>query len=137
MLEWDDFPKVEIDFMNTDHKECLEMLTELSALCSQASEQNEVYAVIDEKLQALQQHLVEHFKREEQAMEATAFPPYYVHKTEHEATLQQFQQVLTDWQRDRDLGFLTRYIENNMMNWLELHAITMDTVTARHVAQNS
>lgn len=137
MLTWSDFPQVEMDFMNNDHEECIQLITELVHECKEADIGSNQFDKIDSKLEGLKKHLVEHFQREEEAMEETNFPPYYVHKTEHDSTLQQFQQVVTQWIKERNLDYLIRYISNNMMNWLETHALTMDTVTAQHIARSS
>lgn len=137
MLNWEEFPKVESDFMNHDHKECIELIQGLLSQCDKHTEN----AVDDDALldgvQELKQHLVEHFQREEEAMQATQFPPYYVHKTEHDSVLQELDMVLKRWQADKNTETLKRYVERNMQNWLETHALTMDTVTAAHIAKNS
>lgn len=137
MLSWNDFPKVDCEFMNHDHKECIELIQELVANCDK-----HVQGVItDEALMAgldqLKQHLIDHFQREEQAMQETQFPPYYVHKTEHDSVLQEFDMIFKRWQGDKNTEALKRYVERNMQNWLETHALTMDTVTAAHIAKNS
>ena len=136
MLQWDEFPRVNLTFMDQDHQECLEILgkiEELGANSDVSSEQ--LQTDLDQKLDALYQHLQEHFAREEQAMEDTGFPPYYVHRTEHQSVLQQLQGEIKEWQKQRDLESLNRYILRSLVNWLETHALTMDAVTAQHINQ--
>lgn len=137
MITWDEFPKVELDFMNEDHKDCVESLGVLQKLLSNAKTDSSLMKEIDKSLGDLELHLKEHFQREEQAMEETGFPPYYVHKTEHESVLQQLQQAVKNWQDDRNIDQIERFITVSFVNWLETHAITMDTVTAQFVARNS
>jgi hemerythrin len=130
MLQWKEFPKVELGFMDQDHEECLELLEAIVALLE--AESADVGAV-DERLEALDEHLKSHFAREETAMEETGFPPYYVHKTEHDSVLQQFQQAVSDWHNGKQRDPLKRFLSVSFVNWLETHALTMDMVTAQHI----
>ncbi|MCG8668986.1 MAG: hemerythrin family protein [Pseudomonadales bacterium] len=135
MMKWEDFPRVDLEFMNEDHKRCLGLIESLLQKCDAQFECNDNnYEEIDSALTDLSDHLVEHFKSEEEAMHATGFPPYYVHKTEHDSVLQQFKSEVSSWHSSRDLKALRRYIAINVLNWLETHALTMDTVSAQHVA---
>ncbi|MDX1695133.1 MAG: hemerythrin family protein [Ketobacteraceae bacterium] len=130
MLKWSEFPRVELGFMDQDHEECLELLHLIVGLLDQESTKD---TIIDERLDALDEHLKSHFAREETAMQETGFPPYYIHKTEHDSVLQQYQQALRDWHTERKRDVLKRFIAVSFMNWLETHALTMDSVTARHI----
>lgn len=136
MLDWNEFPKVDQEFMNQDHEECLNIMADVLNVCESAKVDDTTYDSVDGKLEMLREHLVEHFQREEEAMEATGFPPYYVHKTEHDTTLQELQQVVGRWLSDRNIENLIRYISRNLMNWLETHALMMDTVTAQHISRH-
>ena len=130
MLTWEEFPRVNLGFMDQDHEECLGLLaTTLGMIDDTAAAET----AIDEQLDSLDEHLKSHFAREETAMEETGFPPYYVHKTEHDSVLQQFQQALREWQQSRDRQALKRFIGMSFVNWLETHALTMDMVTAQHI----
>ena len=130
MLTWDEFPRVNLGFMDHDHEECVALL---GATLGLIEDDNATEAAIDEQLDSLGEHLKAHFSREETAMEETGFPPYYVHKTEHDSVLQQFQQALREWQQGRDRAVLKRFIGMSFVNWLETHALTMDMVTAQHI----
>lgn len=132
MITWDEIPKVAVDFMNQDHQECVALLARMPSLFADADQTE-----IDKALQTLSTHLREHFAREEQAMEETGFPPYYVHKTEHDSVLQQFQQAVTSWHADRNLADIERFVTVSFVNWLETHAVTMDMVTAEHLARHN
>lgn len=130
MLQWKEFPKVELGFMDQDHEECLDLLEVIVALLEDDGADP---GSVDERLEALDEHLKSHFAREETAMEETGFPPYYVHKTEHDSVLQQFQQAMSDWQSAKQRDALKRFLSVSFVNWLETHALTMDMVTAQHI----
>lgn len=130
MLSWEEFPKVDAEFMNQDHEECLVLLQELLQFID---DESVAESKVDSRLEALGDHLKDHFAREESAMEETGFPPYYVHKTEHDSVLQQFQQAVSDWQQGRDRAALKQFAGRSFINWLETHALTMDMVTAQHI----
>lgn len=133
MLEWDAFPKVNVAFMDQDHHACLDLIQRLLSAIDNEQSSN---AVIDEELAALGAHLTAHFSREERAMEETGFPPYYVHKAEHDSVLQEFQQNVREWQGTEDRTALRRFIAISFSNWLETHALMMDMVTAQHLKKS-
>ena len=69
--------------MNHDHKEFVEILSSLIELLNNSNNEGD----IDAELENLQTHIKEHFSREEELMLKANFPPYTVHKAEHEQVL--------------------------------------------------
>jgi len=125
----DQIPAVALDFMNEDHAEAVALVNELSeALGHKPAEK------IDELLAELFQHNSEHFAREEQHMQEYGFPPYPVHKGEHDRVLAELSAVISYWQSDRDEAALQNYLQNTFVDWFENHLQCMDRVTAMFVA---
>ena len=134
MLQWNEFPRMNVEFMDKDHEECLMLIHELLAMMDNAQTDT---AAISDKLALLATHLQHHFAHEESAMEESGFPPYYVHKTEHDSVLQQLQQINREWLAGHDRVALARFIGRSLLNWLETHALMMDMVTAQHLQKFS
>lgn len=89
---------------------------------------------IETTLQAVYQHSVEHFSREESEMVRVGFPAYGCHKGEHERVLEELRAILQEWIQHKDINLLQKYVRNSLPGWLQAHVETMDTVTAMFVA---
>lgn len=125
-----DYPQVALDFMNHDHAEFVEMrerlLDELSAQPDAAT--------IDSLLAQLLEHTRTHFGEEERRMREVQFPPYPMHKGEHDRVLAEMEARIAQWQRDRDAAALRGWLDQWVGDWFVNHVSTMDFMTARFVA---
>lgn len=124
-------PQVAMPFMNTVHCEELELVGGLLAKLETEAAQAE----IDSLLVAWLEHTQEHFAREERLMQMYSFPPYPVHKMEHEQALMQLQAVQQHWHQQHDYKQLAQYIREEWRIWLQQHIATLDTVTAHYLSQ--
>lgn len=84
------------------------------------------------RLQALIEHTVDHFGREDQWMTATQFAPVNCHGMQHRVVLQTLDELM---RRGRDDGELTlvREILPELGKWFSQHAQTMDAALASHL----
>lgn len=123
-------PRVTQQFMNDDHDEAAALLT---ALVQQLADGNtdEVTRGLDELLK----HNREHFAREEAEMVRINFPPYGCHKGEHERVLAEMEQEISVWNAETDSARLHHYLTDTVVNWLQQHISSMDTVTAMFISQ--
>lgn len=125
-------PMVAIDFMNEVHLEDVdiinELFTEILVYENDPSESNK--QKVDELYNKWFEHTVNHFKGEEVEMEVKNFPPYPVHKGEHEYCLSRMDEVFKQWQSSNDIQVLKKYFIEELVPWLANHIQTMDTVTA-------
>jgi len=119
-------PMVALASMNDTHLEDVIMINELARLID-----NRETDAITLKLNELVNHTVEHFAGEEKMMLEKGFPPYQMHKTEHDKALSQMKEVVEHWKKHKDFNALDHYIKVFMPAWLVQHVSTMDTVTAR------
>jgi hemerythrin len=76
------------------------------------------------------EHTRAHFEGENRLMETHAFPPYPVHKAEHEKLLASIETLQDDWLRDRALMQLANFIFGEWRAWFDQHVKSMDRVTA-------
>lgn len=122
-------PRVALDGMNDTHLEELIVINAISAALA-ARDEN----AVTEGLKQLVEHTHEHFAGEEQMMIAQAFPPYPMHKGEHDRALEVLHAVVGAWSEQHNFDLLARYIDHELPRWVIHHIETMDTVTANFLA---
>lgn len=124
------YPQVALDFMNRDHAEFVELRKELLGSLTRQAADTEVDVLLDELLR----HTRQHFAEEERLMQAAQFPPYPMHKTEHDRVLADMESRVAQWRQQRDAGALRRYAEEALGDWFIGHVGMMDLVTAKFIA---
>jgi len=130
MIEFANVPKVAYEEMNIVHAEEVEQLNRIETLLdTEASE-----AELSDALEALFEHTRTHFTNEERLMREVGFPPYEIHKAEHDRVLNEFQLVMLDWRTKKENNILRDYICSETPQWLHQHIATMDTMTANFIA---
>lgn len=131
-IDKNDLPMVAMDFMNDVHIEDVDIINELYDLLV-AYEKNstqENFEKINSKYEQWFEHTVNHFKGEEIEMEQKGFPPYIVHKGEHDNALNIMDNVYKQWLESKDINILINYLKDTLLPWLINHIQTMDTITA-------
>jgi hemerythrin len=128
-----DYPQVALEFMNRDHTEFVaQRAALLASLAAQAPE-----ALLDGQLDELLNHTRHHFAEEERLMQETRFPPFPVHKGEHDAVLADMSSKIDHWKQGRNLADLRDWLEGPVGDWFINHVKTMDFITAGFIkAQN-
>lgn len=133
LIEESDIPLVAMDFMNEVHQEDIEIINALFACVlayeQDASEQNA--EAITAKYKEWYTHTVLHFKGEEEKMVELKFPPYPLHKQEHDNALRRMSEVLAQWEQSKNPQSLKMYLIEELPAWLIQHISTLDVVTAR------
>ncbi len=123
-IDPDAFPRVELDFMNRVHAEEVAMLNRL-AECVAAGDDAGADALLDPFIT----HMRKHFADEEAMMRRINFPPYPVHKEEHDRLLAELDRLAA-----ADRAALVRFLLDEVPPWFDQHVATMDMVTARFLA---
>jgi len=124
-----EYPQVALDFMNRDHAEFVSLRNSLIAFLGGNSPDAEVDALLTELLA----HTKHHFAEEERQMQATHFPPYRMHKMEHDRVIADMELHGTNWMTGRDRNELKDWLENDVATWFVNHVSTMDMVTAHFI----
>lgn len=132
LIDKNNLPLVAEDFMNDVHFEDVDIINELyENILSYENEPNESNK---DKLVSLYEewfkHTINHFKGEEDKMIELKFPPYIVHKGEHDNCLRVMEELLINFKNNSDIDALKNYFERDLISWLINHIQTMDTVTA-------
>jgi len=130
MIDFTTVPKVAYAEMNTVHAEEVEHLNAIETLLDVGASRTQ----LGDALEALFEHTRAHFANEERLMRETGFPPYEMHKSEHDRALNEFQLLMTDWRTTKDDALIREYICERTPAWLHQHIAAMDTVTARFIA---
>lgn len=123
MLE---YPQVALDFMNRDHAEFVVLREKLLDRLAHHAADDEVDALLGELLE----HTRRHFAEEERQMQEVRFPPYPMHKGEHDSVLSGMTGQIERWQRERDAAALRDWLDCAVGDWFVQHVRTMDFVTA-------
>jgi hemerythrin len=126
-------PQVALPFVNDDHREEGRLLNDLcDAVKGHRTGQVPVEAVLH-RYEALLQHTQEHFAREEEAMRQVGFPPYPVHKGEHDRVLEEMESEEIHFRETGDTGRLWSYVAEAVPAWFVGHIQSMDAITAQFV----
>lgn len=126
-----DLPQLPVAFMNADHAHAVEQWQDMRAALTEYPENPErLFA----SCEAFLAHNRAHFAREEEAMRASRFPPYPVHKEEHERVLRWLEQLLGRMAARAPKNEIVDEIEKAIPEWLVQHVLSMDTVTAGWLA---
>jgi hemerythrin len=133
IVDLEAIPQVELQFINDDHREEGRLLNELAdAVKGHLGGKIPVEAVLH-KLDALLEHTQEHFGREEDAMRQAGFPPYEVHKGEHDRVVDEMESEETHFRETGDTKRLWSYVSEGIPTWFVGHIHSMDAVTAQFV----
>lgn len=129
-----ELPQLPVAFMNADHAHAVEQWQDMrSALGEYPENPERLFAACE----AFVAHNHAHFAREEEAMRASGFPPYPVHKQEHERVLDWLEQLGRRVASRAPRNELEETIENAIPEWLVQHVLSMDMVTAGWIASRS
>lgn len=135
LLDESDFPRVELEFMNQVHLEEIDMLNELAELFAARREGKQVEQLLAGRLRALLEHTRQHFAQEEALMRQAGFPPYPVHKQEHDRILGELEALFDGWEVSGDSHALEHFLLTTLPDWMVRHVASMDKVTAHYLAR--
>jgi len=121
-----DYPQVALDFMNRDHAEFVSLRAQLLELLAAMPPD----ARVDKLLVELLEHTRHHFAEEERLMKEVRFPPYAMHKGEHDNVLADMAVKVERWGQGHDAAALREWLERDVGDWFVNHVSTMDFVTA-------
>jgi len=126
-----DIPQVMVPSMNATHAEEVEILRMLEAALDGTDD-----AAIAEAARAFADHVEVHFSREEELMRAHAFPPYPIHKGEHDRMRGIVRELCGNCDNDAGRAALLSFIRRDFPAWLGQHVSTLDTVTAQFLSMH-
>jgi len=125
MITQDQLPMVAMPSMNDTHLEDILIINRVSKYV----EMNDAQSV-SATLKELVTHTIAHFSGEEEMMREKMFPPYSVHKGEHDRALDELKTITLNFEKNKDVRAVGEYITSILTPWLIQHIETLDTVTA-------
>jgi len=129
-----ELPQLPVDFMNADHAHAEALWREM---CAALADYPAHCTPLEAACRAFLAHNQAHFAREENAMQQYAFPPYPVHKAEHDRVLALLADLADAVAGGGAEDSVRRTIEEDIPAWLVQHVQSMDLVTARWIAAHS
>ena len=124
-------PVVAVAAMNQVHHDEAALINALAQSLEDCAAGACTPEAVDLSLSRLLEHMQAHFDGEEARMRTAGFPPYPVHKAEHERMLAQATEVALRWRQHRTVGELQEFVERQLPAWMLQHIATMDAVTAQ------
>jgi hemerythrin len=122
-----------VSFMNEDHAQALIILDKLlDSIRALPADRTSVSECFQEFLN----HSREHFDREEKAMASSRFPPYPIHKSEHDRVLTWLEHILATLRADTLSVTQLTGLGAEIKTWFFQHIQSMDAVTANWVASH-
>ena len=138
LLTIDQVPRIAVDEMQHTHEEEIRMLNEIDELATiyenDRTKDEALEKRLNEKLDAYVQHVKEHFANEERLMRLYAFPPYPMHKAEHDRVLYELDRVMARWKEHGEIDTIIAYLRQSV-DWIVNHINTMDNMTAMYISQ--
>ena len=133
VVDVDAIPQVALPFINDDHRKEAQLVNELAdAVKGHRTGKVPVETVLHH-FEALLAHTQEHFGREEAAMQEVGFPPYPIHKGEHDRVIEEMESEETHFRETGDTGRLWSYVAEAVPAWFHGHIQSMDAITAQFV----
>lgn len=136
LLTIDQVQHIAVDEMQHTHEEEISMLNEIDALATLYENDKTKHEALEEKLDAYVQHVKDHFANEERLMRLYAFPPYPMHKAEHDRVLHELNDILIRWKQQGEIDAIISYLRQSV-DWIINHISTMDNMTAMYIAQQT
>jgi hemerythrin len=131
MINFSELPLVALDFMNQDHAYAASLVNDIEKQY-ELGNVNEV----ERTLKLLQENCIEHFSHEEKEMREYSFPPYQVHKKEHDRVLMELDMVVKQLSDHHDLSKVSGYLKSEFPMWFSQHLAIMDRMTAQFIARD-
>lgn len=126
-----EIPQLPVAFMNEDHGHAAVQIETMKTVLSAYHHSREPLA---QACRVFLAHSREHFAREEAAMQASGFPPFHIHKGEHDRVLAWLQNLIEGIDAGLDIAVVTKTVEHEIPAWFVQHIQTMDRATAAWIS---
>jgi len=134
LLTIDQVHHIAVDEMQHTHEEEISMLNEINALATIYENDKTKHEELENKLDEYIKHVKVHFANEERLMRLYQFPPYQMHKAEHDRVLHELNDVLIRWKQHGEIDAIIAYLRQSV-EWIINHISTMDNMTAMFISQ--
>lgn len=122
IAQWNDSLTTGVDKVDTQHKEIIRMINEFHDALSKGKGREYVADAIG----FLANYVVEHFKLEEELMSKHRYPGFAAHKTQHEAFLADFGNLMKEYNSSGNSSLLAISFQQSVVKWLVNHIMKVD-----------
>ena len=134
LLTIDQVHHIAVDEMQHTHEEEISMLNEINALATIYENDKTKHEELENKLDEYIKHVKVHFANEERLMRLYQFPPFQMHKAEHDRVLHELDHFAIRWKQHGELDAIIAYLRQSV-DWIINHISTMDNMTAMFISQ--
>ncbi len=125
MIDKTKLPTVSLEDMNSMHYEGADLINDLLAKIENGSDSEVTSAV-----EALLAHMQKHFEYEEGMLKNRGFGTFDIHRSDHNRIMGETRMAYINWRNFKERETLREFIEDEFMEWLNLHIQAMDSVAA-------
>ena len=125
MIDKNTLPAVGFDGMNAVHYEEAEMINALLAAVNEGADSD-----VTQAIEALLAHMGDHFDYEEGMLKNRGFAMFDIHRSDHQRIMNETRMAYMNWRNFRDRDALRDFMEDEFIEWLNLHIQAMDSVAA-------
>ncbi len=125
MIEKRDLPAVSLDSMNMMHYEEADLINSVLHKIENGEE-----CAVTKALQTLLEHMQKHFGFEEEMLKNRGFAMFDIHRNDHTRIMGETRMAYMNWRNFKDRDALKEFIEEEFIQWLNLHIQAMDSVAA-------
>ncbi|WP_300366459.1 hemerythrin family protein [Hydrogenimonas sp.] len=132
MIDKTKLPTVSFDEMNSVHYEEVEHINRLLELLDTDAEISDITTAVE----TLLEHMQEHFSYEESMLKNRGFGMFDIHRSDHNRIMGETRMAYMNWRNFKDRDALKDFIEEDFIEWLNLHIQAMDSVAADFLMQH-
>ncbi|BBG66700.1 hemerythrin-like metal-binding protein [Hydrogenimonas sp.] len=125
MVDKKRLPRVSFEDMNTMHYEEVDFINDLFEQLESGSDMG-----VTSALEALLEHMQKHFGYEEEMLKNRGFGMFDIHRNDHNRIMGETRMAYMNWRNFKDREALKEFMEDEFMEWLNLHIQAMDSVAA-------
>ena len=131
MIDKNQLPRVSKNEMNDVHEEEAEIVNALLSMIDKGEEKE-----VTEATERLLAHMQTHFDYEEGMLKNRGFSMFDIHRSDHTRIMGETRMAYMNWRNFRDRDALRAFIEEDFIEWLNLHIQAMDSVAADFLMQH-
>lgn len=135
LVNIEDIVHLDVEAMQNTHEEEIIMLNEIDEIATKFETDETLKDILEEKIEAYVDHVIDHFENEERLMLVNNFGAYSMHKSEHDKVLKRFDEAYIPWKKEGDIWGMVKFLRSTT-TWIKEHIAAMDTVTALAILEN-
>jgi hemerythrin-like metal-binding protein len=117
-----------VEEIDLDHQELFRQLAELRSALRAG-----IHSEVASTLGFVRRYVDSHFAREEQAMSATRYPLFHVHRAAHGRLGREVRALEAEWSKSGVTPVFADSVLEALTEWFEVHVLELDAQLVRHL----